>query len=63
MRNIFFFLMLIAFSATAKTYSIESPNGRLSMNVSAGEHLTYSLSLDGESIINDSEIAIVLDDG
>lgn len=63
MRNIFFFFMLMAFSATAKTYSVESPNGRLSMNVSTGEHLTYSLSMDGEFIINDSEIAIVLDDG
>ena len=63
MRNIFFLFLLMAFSATAKTYSIESPNGRLSMTVSTGDNLTYSLSLDGESIINDSEIAIILEDG
>ena len=63
MRNILFILLLIALPVTAKTYSVESPDGRLAMNVNAGEKLTYSLSLGGEPIVNESEIAILLEDG
>lgn len=63
MRNLIFILMLSAVTAAAKPYSVESPNGRLAVNVNAGENLTYSLTFDGDVIVQDSEIALLLDDG
>ena len=48
---------------TAKTYYVESPDGRLNVEISSGERLTYSLSLDGDRLVQESEIAMILDDG
>ena len=48
---------------TAKTYSVESPDGRLNVEINSGERLTYSLSLDGDRLVQESEIAMILDDG
>lgn len=48
---------------TAKTYSVESPDGRLNVEISSGERLTYSLSLDGDRLVQESEIAMILGDG
>lgn len=63
MRNVMFFLLLSAMTAAANPYSVESPNGRLAVNVRTGEDLTYSLTFDGDVIVQDSEIALVLADG
>lgn len=63
MRNLIFILLLSAVTASAKPYSVESPNGRLAVNITTGDNLKYSLSFDGDMIVHDSEIAVLLDDG
>ena len=63
MKPLFLILLLSAFTATAKTYSVESPDGRLKVDVGAGERLTYSISLDEEKLVHESEIAMILEDG
>ena len=63
MKPLFFILLLSAFTATAKTYSVESPDGRLHVEVGTGESLTYCISLDEDKLVQESEIAVILDDG
>lgn len=63
MKPLFLILLLSAFTVTAKTYSVESPDGRLKVDVGAGERLTYSISLDEEKLVHESEIAMILEDG
>ena len=63
MKPLFFILLLSAFTATAKTYSVESPDGRLQVEVSTGERLTYCVSLCEDKLVQESEIAMILSDG
>lgn len=63
MKTFLFILLLSAFSATAKNYSVQSPDGRLVVDVNTGDRLTYSLSSDGETLVRDSEISMLLGDG
>ena len=56
-------MLLSVLPMTAKTYYVESPDGRLNVEISSGERLTYSLSLDGDRLVQESEIAMILDDG
>lgn len=63
MKKFLFILLLSAFSATAKNYSVQSPDGRLVVDVNTGDRLTYSLSSDGETLVRDSEISMLLGDG
>ena len=56
-------MLLSAFTATAKTYSVESPDGRLQVEVSTGERLTYCVSLCEDKLVQESEIAMILSDG
>lgn len=63
MKTFLFILLLSAFSATAKNYSVQSPDGRLVVDVNTGDRLTYSLSSDGETLVRDSEISMFLGDG
>ena len=58
-----FVMMSFACPATAKTYSVTSPDGRLDVSVSTGERLVYSVSMDGAAVLKESEIALLLDDG
>lgn len=53
----------VAASAASKTYSLTSPGGLLTVEISAGERLAYSVSLDGNTVVEPSEIALCLDDG
>ena len=62
MKPLFFILLLSAFTATAKTYSVDSPDGRLKVEVGTGERLTYSISLCDDKLVQESEIAMILDD-
>ena len=62
MKPLFFILLLSAFTATAKTYSVDSPDGRLKVEVGTGERLTYSISLCEDKLVQESEIAMILDD-
>ena len=63
MKSLLFIMLLSVLPMTAKTYSVESPDGRLNVEISSGERLTYSLSLDGDRLVQESEIAMILDDG
>ena len=46
-----------------KQYSISSPDGKLTAEVSVGEQLTWSLSHDGEQLITPSPVSLTLADG
>ena len=63
MKSLLFIMLLSVLPMTAKTYYVESPDGRLNVEISSGERLTYSLSLDGDRLVQESEIAMILDDG
>lgn len=49
-------------SATAKTFSITSPNGNLTVNVDVDKTITWSLTDNGSTVITPSQIAMVIDD-
>lgn len=57
-------LMFSALSVFAgKSYNLESPDGRLMTNIEIGKELTYSVSLNGKTVISDSPISMTLADG
>lgn len=59
MKKIFVFvLMLSAMAASAKTYDLASPDGKVKVSVEAGNELTYAVTYDGENILDMSRIAL-----
>jgi alpha-glucosidase len=59
MRKIFaFVLMLSAAIASAKTYDLASPDGKVKVCIEAGAELAYTVSFDGEQILAPSRIAL-----
>ncbi len=57
-------LFFTAFSVCAgKHYNLVSPDGRLMTDISVGKELTYSVSLDGKTVIADSPLSMTLGDG
>jgi len=65
-RKVFALLALAALSlssAFAKDYSATSPDGRISVSVSTGETLSWSLAYDGRQVVAPSEMAVRLTDG
>ncbi len=58
-------LMAIAFaaSAAAKNYQLSSPDGRLKVDVTTGNDIRYSVTYDGETLINPSPISVTFMDG
>ena len=44
-------------------YSVISPDGRIELTVSAGDDLAYRISMDGETLVSASAIALRLTDG
>lgn len=51
-------LSIISASAANKTYELKSPDGRLKLNIEAGEGLGYSLEHDGDLLLDDSHIGM-----
>ena len=51
-------LSIISASAANKTYELKSPDGRLKVNIEAGEGLRYSLEHDGDLLMTDSHIGM-----
>ena len=45
----------------AKDYKVASPSGKLVLTVSAGPDITWSLRVDGEMVLSDNHIAMVMD--
>ena len=66
MKRQLFFLLSIAlscFSAEAKDYKLNSPDGRTNVTVSVGADIRWQVSRDGQTVILPSEMAVVLGDG
>lgn len=66
-NKIFILILLLANSGvliSQKSYTLQSPNGRIDVNVNVGKDiLTYSVMHDSCIIINDSPISMELGDG
>lgn len=59
MRRLLLFLMLsVAVCASAKTYDLVSPDGKVKVAVEIGEAIEYSLSYDDEEILAPSRIGL-----
>lgn len=50
-------------SASAKSYELQSPSGKLSATVDCAKEMTFSVSHDGRTILDPSPISITLTDG
>lgn len=56
-------LFLICAGASGKEYRVSSPDGRISVEITADETITYSILHDGNTVIDVSEIGLTLADG
>ncbi len=56
-------MILLIFNLSAKDYTVSSPSGKIKVNVSVNNDVTYSVSLSGKEIISPSVISMTLDDG
>ena len=65
MRNLTLsILLMFAFSAFAgKVYNISSPDGKIKTDISVGNDLKYSVSLDGKPVISESTLSMTLANG
>ncbi|MBQ3606860.1 MAG: glycoside hydrolase family 97 protein [Bacteroidales bacterium] len=67
MKRFTILLAAIMFAASAfaasRVYELNSPDGKLSVAVEAGEELAYTLSHDGELLLDKSPLGMYLEDG
>lgn len=56
-------LLAGAACAQAKSYTVASPDGALSINVDTGKELTWSVNVDGDAAVLPSPISLTLSDG
>jgi len=56
-------LLSVWTAAAQPAYLLTSPDGRLSMTVTAGDSLTYDLSYDGRALLAPSPVSLTLADG
>ena len=47
---------------SAREYEVVSPSGHLKMNLNADENLSYSLSVDGKTVMSDCALSLTLGD-
>lgn len=52
-----------AAAASVKTYEVKSPDGRLSIVLTAGDRLTFSVAHDAQTLVAPSEMALTLASG
>ena len=57
-----FCAIFINFSVVAQNYQITSPDKNITLNVTTGEKLSWSVNYKGENIIDDSEISMTIND-
>lgn len=57
------FSLMCFFSMSAKKYTIQSPDNRLSVTVSTGTNTTYQVDFDGKRILDPSPISMTFDNG
>lgn len=56
--------LCLAWGASAqKEFKLASPNGKVTAEIELGQQLTYSISLDGEELMDDSPIGMTLTTG
>ena len=56
-------LVTVAAMAAPKVYDLASPDGKFKISVENGEGITYTLSYDGDLLVDRSEINMLLTDG
>lgn len=54
--------LLCVLSLNAQEYNVASPSGKLNMTVQTGKSLSYSLSVDGETVMTDCAMSMTLAD-
>lgn len=54
--------LLCVLSLNAQEYNVASPSGKLNMTVRTGKSLSYSLSVDGETVMTDCAMSMTLAD-
>ncbi|MEI8114697.1 MAG: glycoside hydrolase family 97 protein [Bacteroidia bacterium] len=59
-KSILIFLAFLGLSVSAKDYKIASPNGQISVTVSADSQIRWSASVDNHSIFNNNSISLDL---
>ena len=57
------FAIPLTASASLKTYSLSSPDGRLLTKINVGETVTYSVSFNGVQVLAPSAVSMTLEDG
>lgn len=57
------FLVAIGASAAPKQYGLQSPDGRLDVEVKVGKGISYTLVHDGALLLSDSPVSMTLEDG
>lgn len=57
-KILIFVLLLAAYAASAKTYDLASPDGKVKVCIEAGTELAYTVSYDGEQILAPSCIGL-----
>ena len=65
MKRIIYSLVFLCFilPLTAKSYELKSPDGCITLGISTGNNVCWTLSRNGVSLIKPSEIALTLADG
>ncbi|WP_394201027.1 glycoside hydrolase family 97 protein [Shewanella waksmanii] len=56
-------LLLPTFMANGKSYQVTSPDGSITLEVSVKDKVSYQVSVDGQTIIKPSQIAMMFEDG
>ena len=56
-------ILAVSASAASRVYELKSPDGKLSVAVEAGESLSYTLSHDGDLLLDKSPLEMRLEDG
>ena len=55
--------LTLSASAASKDYTLSSPDGKLSVEISTSDAITYSVLLNGTAILRPSAISMTLSDG
>ena len=58
-----FAVLSTSIAAAPKQYEVVSPDGQLSLKVTVGENITWTLTHDGDEVLCDSPVSMTLTDG
>lgn len=59
----FLLVIFLVLNLSAKEYSVESPSKNITVNISVGEEITYSVFLNGKELISSSTISMEISNG